>query len=181
MLLNFQNRKWNHSNKKWNCFSHFQAYSHKTFFDKIWFKITFKIGNKIIKTENGINSSTYRTLIQRTRIQMFLIWSKEFKINKKLRIFSHVFTFLCYYVILCYIMLHFAILCYIMLYHVISCYITSYYVESCHIKINIYLYVILFYIMLYYVISLYYIISFISYYYTRCPKKNDTQNFVFFY
>ena len=77
-------------------------------------------------------------------------------------------------------MLHYAILCYIMLYHVISCYITSYYVESCHIKININIYVILFYIMLYYVISLYYIISFISYYYTRCPKKNDTQNFVFF-
>ena len=69
--FDFQNRKWNDPNRKWNYFSHFQTSDKKTSFTKCFLfdlrgsKLIFKTGNGIIQTGNGINSPTSRPLIQK--------------------------------------------------------------------------------------------------------------------
>ena len=76
--IDFQNRKWNHPNRTWNYFSHFQASDQKTSFTKC-FSYDLRGSKLIFKT--------------------FFIWSKGFKIdfqnrkwnypNRKWNYFSH--------------------------------------------------------------------------------------------
>merc|ERR1712105_81613 len=85
--IDFQNRKRNFANRKWNYFSHFQTSDQKTSFTKCFSfvprvsKSIFKTGNRIIQTGNGIISPTSRPLIKNLFYKMFLICSKGFKID----------------------------------------------------------------------------------------------------
>ena len=67
----FQDRKWNYSNRKWNNFCQFQASDQKTSFTNCFSttsrssKLIFKTGNGIIQTGNGIISANSRPLINK--------------------------------------------------------------------------------------------------------------------
>ena len=84
----FQNRKWNNSNWKWNYFFNFQASDQKTSFSTSFSyvprgsKLSFKTGNGIIQTGNGIISPTFGPLIKKVLLQdvFFFIFTKEIKI-----------------------------------------------------------------------------------------------------
>ena len=69
--IDFQNRKQNYPNRKWNYLSHFQASNQKTSFTKCFsfiprsLKLIFKTGNRIIQTGNGIIYPIFRPLIKK--------------------------------------------------------------------------------------------------------------------
>ena len=86
-IIDFQNRKWNYPNRKWNYLSHFEASDQKTSFTKCFSfiprssKLIFKIGYGILQTGNGIIYPISMSLIKKIFCKMFLIETKEFKID----------------------------------------------------------------------------------------------------
>ena len=101
LKIDFQNRKWNCPNRKWNHFSHFQASDQKTSFTKcVLFvprgsKLIFKTGNGIVQTGNGIISPTSRPPIKKLLLlnvfylfQRFQNWS-----NRKWNFLNRIWNF----------------------------------------------------------------------------------------
>ena len=74
--FDFQNRKWNNPNKKWNYFFHFQASDQKTCFTKC-FSFVPRDSKLFFKTGNGF--------IQSGNMELFLplpgLWSKNLFYN----------------------------------------------------------------------------------------------------
>ena len=81
--IDFQNRKWNYSNRKRNYFCHFQASDQKTFITTLSpylprnSKLILKTGNGIIQIRNGIIFPTSRPLIKKLLLQHLLHFNQE--------------------------------------------------------------------------------------------------------